>query len=205
MRCKYYCDYCGMAFDTEEECKEHEVIELAEKEKERKRKASAATKAKIAELAKRDDMTDEDFVKELDELTKDMRPNVFDLDPDLFKPATFEFTTTTPMDEVKKVFDAGTKASSLSHRQMLDNLSSSIDKMVDELRDRIEKKAEVSASAKEDSEPKHKVKATTTYWVDGKEVDKDTFKKTTKDCGWDFGDDDNVKLTDIAAAIRDLF
>lgn len=203
MRCKYYCDYCGMTFDTEKECKEHEAIELAEKEKERKRKASAATKAKIAELAKRDDMTDEDFVKELDEITKDMRPNVFV--PDLLKPATFEFITTTPMDEVKKVFDAGTKASSLSHRQMLDNLSSSIDKMVDELRDRIEKKVEASAPAREDSEPKHKVKATTTYWVDGKKVDKDTFKKATKDCGWDFGDDDNVELTDIAAAIRNLF
>lgn len=201
MRCKYYCDYCGMAFNTEEECKEHEAIELVEKEKERKRKASAATKAKIAELAKRDGVTDEDFIKELDELTKDMRPDVFDL----FTPAKTEPSTTSLADEVAKFFDAERGASSHSHREILDSLSSSLDKIVEKYQSRIEKKAEASAPAKEDSEPKHKVKTTTTYWVDGKEVDKDTFKKATKDCGWDFGDDDNVKLTDIAAAIRDLF
>lgn len=202
MRCKYYCDYCGMAFDTEEECKEHEAIELAEKEKERKCKASVATKAKIAELAKREGMTDEDFIKELDELTKDMRPDVFDL----FTPTKTEPSTTSLADEVAKFFDTGMGASSHSHREILDSLSSSLDKIVEKYQSRIEKKAEASAPIKGDSEPKHKVKTTTTYWVDGKEVDKDTFQKATKGCGWDFGDDSgDIELTDIAAAIRDLF
>ena len=112
MRCKYYCDYCGMAFDTEDECKKHETIELAEKEKERKRKTIAAAKTKIAELTKRDDMTDEDFIKELDKLTKEM-----------LNSTAIKSTATIPVVNVDNIGS-------------LESLSSSISKMVNEFQDR---------------------------------------------------------------------
>ena len=176
MRCKYYCDYCGMAFDTADECKRHEIVELAEKEKERKRKTIAAAKTKIAELTKRDDMTDEDFIKELDKLTKEM-----------LNSAEIKPTVTMP---VVNVDDIGP----------LESLSSTINKMVNEFQDRIEKRAKAGEDVKFDSDLKPKV--TTTYWIDGKEVDEDTFRKASLDFG---GNDGIADITDITEAIRDLF
>lgn len=176
MRCKYYCDYCGMAFDTEDECKRHETIELAEKEKERKRKTIAAAKTKIAELTKRDDMTDEDFIKELDKLTKEM-----------LNSTTIRPTATIPVVNVDNIGP-------------LESLSSSINKMVNEFQDRIEKRAKAGGDVKFDSDRKPKV--TTTYWINGKEVDEDTFRKASLD----FGSNDGIAdITDITEAIRDLF
>ena len=179
MRCKYYCDYCGMAFDTEKECKEHEAIELAEKEKERKRKAISAAKTKIAELTKRD-MTDEDFVKELDRLTKEMLSST-----------TIKPTATMPVINVDSI-------------DPLESLSSSINKMVSEFQDRIEKRAKVCGDGKEDVkfDSGRKPKVTTSYWIDGKKVDEDTFRKASLD----FGSNDGIAdITDITEAIRDLF
>lgn len=176
MRCKYYCDYCGMAFDTADECKRHETIELAEKEKERKRKTIAAAKTKIAELTKRDDMTDEDFIKELDKLTKEM------LNSTTIKP-----TVTMPVVNVDNI-------------GLLESLSSSINKMVNEFQDRIETRAKADEDVKFDSDRKPKV--TATYWIDGKKVDEDTFRKASLD----FGSNDGIAdITDITEAIRDLF
>lgn len=179
MRCKYYCDYCGMAFDTEKECKEHEAIELAEKEKERKRKAISAAKTKIAELTKRD-MTDEDFVKELDRLTKEMLSST-----------TIKPTATMPVINVDSI-------------DPLESLSSSINKIVNEFQDRIEKRAKASGDGKEDAEfdLDRKPKVTTSYWIDGKKVDEDTFRKASLDFG---GNDGIADITDITEAIRDLF
>lgn len=193
MRCKYYCDYCGMAFDTADECKRHEIVELAEKEKERKRKAIAATKVKIADLMKRSDITDEDFIKELDKLTKGMVDS-----------AATKYTGTIPIDGVNNIFTADKNIPSLSYDGALDSLSSSINRIVNEFQDRIEKRAKVSndekKNAKSDSGCKPKV--TTTYWVNGEEVDKDTFRKASLD----FGNNDGIAdITDIAEAIRDLF
>ena len=175
MRCKYYCDYCGMAFDTADECKRHETIELAEKEKERKRKTVAAAKTKIAELTKRD-MTDEDFVKELDRLTKEM------LNCTTIKP-----TATMPIINVDSI-------------DPLESLSSSINKMVSEFQDRVEKRAKAGEDVKFDLDCKPKV--TTSYWIDGKKVDEDTFRKASLDFG---GNDGIADITDITEAIRDLF
>ena len=180
MRCKYYCDYCGMAFDTADECKRHEIVELAEKEKERKRKTIAAAKTKIAELTKRDDMTDEDFIKELDKLTKEM------LNSTAIKP-----TATMPVINVDNIGP-------------LESLSSSINKMVNEFQDRIEKRAKVCGDGKEDVkfDSGRKPKVTTSYWIDGKEVDEDTFRKASLD----FGSNDGIAdITDITEAIRGLF
>ena len=180
MRCKYYCEYCGKIFETAEECKKHEAIELAEKEKERKRKAISAAKTKIAELTKRDDMTDEDFVKELDRLTKEM------LNSTTIKP-----TDTVPIGNVDNIMP-------------LESLSSSINKMINEFQDRIEKRVKAVEDGKEDVkfDSDRKPKVTTSYWIDGKKVDENTFRKASLN----FGSNDGIAdIADIAEAICDLF
>lgn len=193
MRCKYYCDYCGMAFDTADECKRHEIVELAEKEKERRRKTIAAAKTKIAKLAQDESVSDDAFLEELDKLTKDM-----------LNSAEIKHTATTPIDSVKDIFTADKKIPSLSYDGQLDSLSSSISRIVNEFQNRIENRAKASSDEKKDakSDSDCKPKVTTTYWVNGEEVDKDTFRKASLE----FGSDDGIAdITDITEAIRDLF
>ena len=88
--------------------------------------------------------------------------------------------------------------------ETLESLSSSISKMVNEFQDRIEKRAKAGGDGTEDAkiDSDRKPKVTTSYWIDGKKVDENTFRKASLD----FGSNDGIAdILDIAEAIRDLF